>query len=315
MKLSSAHISAMKCSSHFFQASVRTSEGGNEFLYGGRYRRASGMAPSFFRPGNTIKGILFHPQIYETPKFSACDRENWLTGLTVQSKWHNGEKKKKKKKKTGKTNTRAFDPVWNEQKIIFVCPGFQWDAERKSISRQVKFYWSYTVSKLVYKVQFFLNRLHEAVLKMGYITCMCIYQFIPGSYDWLSFSRCQYTCIWMGWVYFRTHVRTTSVPTIPSLPRRPHPRSRSVPSLAKQALCPAVPFNSWQQRPFKRLLKLTYRCFHFMYFVWKINIMVNDTVHVCTSIFDHNRFYIWKHKRLRDQYHVTCQSVTCACNI
>ena len=32
MKRSSAHISAMYCSSHFFQASVGTSEGGDEFL-------------------------------------------------------------------------------------------------------------------------------------------------------------------------------------------------------------------------------------------------------------------------------------------
>ena len=45
IKLSSAHISAMYCSSHFFQASVGTSEGGDEFLYGGGYRRASEMAP------------------------------------------------------------------------------------------------------------------------------------------------------------------------------------------------------------------------------------------------------------------------------
>ena len=65
MKLSSAHISAMYCSSHFFQASIGTSEGRDEFQYGGRYRRASGMAP-LSRPGNTSKGILFHPQIYES---------------------------------------------------------------------------------------------------------------------------------------------------------------------------------------------------------------------------------------------------------
>ena len=56
------------------------------------------------------------------------------------------------------------------------------------------------------------------------------------------------------------------------------------------ALCPDVPFISWQQRHFKRLLKLTYRCFQFMYSVWKINIMVHSTVHVCTFIFDHNTF-------------------------
>ena len=36
---------------------------------GGGDRRASGMAP-FFRPGNISIRILFHPQIYEYPKFS-----------------------------------------------------------------------------------------------------------------------------------------------------------------------------------------------------------------------------------------------------
>ena len=66
MKLSIVHISAMFCSSHFFQASVGTSEAGDEFLYEGRYRRASGMAP-LFRPGNTSKDTHFHPQIYESP--------------------------------------------------------------------------------------------------------------------------------------------------------------------------------------------------------------------------------------------------------
>ena len=44
-------------------------------------------------------------------------RENWLTGLTVQSKWHNGEKKNKNKKNK---HTHIHNPVWNEQKIIFV---------------------------------------------------------------------------------------------------------------------------------------------------------------------------------------------------
>ena len=58
----------MYCSSHFFQASSDTSEGGDEFLYESRYRRASGMAP-FFRPGNTSKGIHFHPQIYNVQFF------------------------------------------------------------------------------------------------------------------------------------------------------------------------------------------------------------------------------------------------------
>ena len=45
-------------------------------------------------------------------------RENWLTDLTVRSKWHTGEKN------LGQTNTRAFDPVWNEQKINYVSLDF-----------------------------------------------------------------------------------------------------------------------------------------------------------------------------------------------
>ena len=41
----------------------------------------------------------------------------------MSSQNDNGEKKKKKKN-IGQTNARAFDPVWNEQKIIYVCLGF-----------------------------------------------------------------------------------------------------------------------------------------------------------------------------------------------
>ena len=53
-------------------------------------------------------------------------RDNWLASFTFQSKWHNGEKK------LGQTNTRAFDPVWKEQKIIFLCPGLT-DLQRLSL--------------------------------------------------------------------------------------------------------------------------------------------------------------------------------------
>ena len=82
MKLSSAHMSAMYCSSHFFQASVGTLEGGNAFLYGDRYRRASEMAP-FCRTGNTSKGIRFHPQIYESPKLSDYGVTSYLYSLKI----------------------------------------------------------------------------------------------------------------------------------------------------------------------------------------------------------------------------------------
>ena len=44
-----------------------TGEGVGKLLYGGRYRRASGMAP-LFRSGNIYIGILFRPQIYEFPQ-------------------------------------------------------------------------------------------------------------------------------------------------------------------------------------------------------------------------------------------------------
>ena len=70
-------------SSHFFKHRSVPRREGREFLYGGRYRRASGIAP-FFRPGNTSKGILFHPQIYESPQIFRlrCIR---LLELPIQS--------------------------------------------------------------------------------------------------------------------------------------------------------------------------------------------------------------------------------------
>ena len=110
IKLSSVHISEMYCSSHFFQVVVVGGRG--KFLYG-RYRRASGMAP-FFRPGNISMGILFHPQIYESPKCS--DSDVWMTNFVLLE-----------------------------------------------LEKPLKLY---TVSKLVYACsgQFFLNRLHVAVL-------------------------------------------------------------------------------------------------------------------------------------------------------
>ena len=82
MKLLSVHIAEMYCTSHFFPASW----GEVKFLYGGRYWCASGMAP-FFRPGNIPMGILFHPQIYESPKCSdhSFFYLNWKTFKTLYS--------------------------------------------------------------------------------------------------------------------------------------------------------------------------------------------------------------------------------------
>ena len=59
---------------------VGVGEGAIKFLYGDRYRRASKMAP-FYRPWNISMGILFHPQIYESPKCS--DHSVWKTNFLL----------------------------------------------------------------------------------------------------------------------------------------------------------------------------------------------------------------------------------------
>ena len=62
----------MYCSSHFFQVCWGGGGGGagrglSSYMEVGTDVRASGMGP-FFRPGNISMGIIFHPQIYESPK-------------------------------------------------------------------------------------------------------------------------------------------------------------------------------------------------------------------------------------------------------
>ena len=68
------------------------------------------------RNGHTLH--MADPLTINQQVYKLTWRENWLTGLTVQSKWRNSEKN------LGQTNTRAFDPVWNEQKIIYVFLDF-----------------------------------------------------------------------------------------------------------------------------------------------------------------------------------------------
>ena len=101
-----------------------------------------------------------------------------------------------------------------------------------------------------------------------------MYVHLPRTYDWVPLKtpfRAALIYEWNGSTFGRTSV-PSPCPLTSSLPHRSHPGPRSIPSWAKQELCPSLPFNPWQQRPFKRLLKLTYRWLHFMYSVWKINI-------------------------------------------
>ena len=71
-------------------------------------------------------------------------RENWLAGLTDQSKWHKGEENLRL------TITRAFSRVWSRVNLIentLFVPKFKWGAERQSNSRQV----SYVIRTLLSK--------------------------------------------------------------------------------------------------------------------------------------------------------------------